>query len=605
ASVCVVAPPSPNPAARPLTITPATRDAVTPVEPSADVVSVARTVRAGAALVTAAFGGKDLWPENDALTMPLVPPGRTERWLVSVGGAAPAGWVLKRPAELPSASASSDYLVASIVALDNLPASAIPVDRQLGLQQYVRDLGGALLITGGDRAFAAGLYPGTAIDALSPLASTPPEPTTHWVLLADSSGSMAQPAGEGAATRWQRATQALVGLLPTLPPDDPVSLGSFAADVSWWTSPARKPARELAASAGSLPPRSLAPGGPTNLVAALQRIAREVDAATPTELLVLSDADVQVEDPAALAAALKARRIRLHLLAVSGAEAQGLAPLRQVTAATGGTLIADAANANQWAAQVRQLLAAAFPNRLSTEPTPARFVGDLVALGSRPASPWNRTWLRPRATVLAQTGVGDSAVPLAARQSVGAGEVLATAFTPTPDELEAIAARLARPPRDPRFTITWDAGSRLTVRVDVAPRSEGSADTNGLAPTLSIRPESGSEIQSLAIPQTAPGRYEVAVDAPRLPSFAAVSLAGQTLDQTPLPGRYAAEFDAVGNDYDAMKRLAEGTGGEVVTSVNASLLKLPTPRTELSLTPHLALASVGLLALSLARWRWT
>ncbi|HYE19182.1 MAG TPA: VWA domain-containing protein [Tepidisphaeraceae bacterium] len=606
ATVRVVAPPSANPAARPLTITPATADAVTPIEPSADSVSVARAVRAGAALVTAAFGGNDLWPENDALAMPLVPPESSERWFVSAGGAAPAGWVLKRPAELPAASASSEYLVASIIALDNLPASAIPADRQLGLQQYVRDLGGALLITGGDRAFAAGMYPGTAIDALSPLASAPPEPTTHWVLLADSSGSMAQPAGDGAATRWQRATQALVGLLPTLPPDDPVSLGSFAADVSWWTSPALKPARELAAAAGSLPPRSVAPGGPTNLVAALQRIAREVDATTPTELLVLSDADVQVEDPAALAAALKTKRVRLHLLAVSGAGAHGLAALRQVTEATGGTLIADAANANQWSTQVRQLLAAAFPNRLSNEATPARFVADLAALGTRPVSPWNRTWLRPRATVLAQSGAGEPALPLAARQSVGAGEVLATAFAPSPDELEAIAARLARPPRDPRFAITWTAESTLAVRVDVSPRpgAGDATDASRLAITLTIRRASGGAAQSLAIPQTAPGRYEVAVDPPRVASFAAVSLEGRPLDQTPLPGRYAAEFDAVGNDYDAMKRLAERMGGEVVTAVNTSRLKLPTPRTELSLTPHLALASAGLLALSLARWRW-
>jgi hypothetical protein len=206
--------------------------------------------------------------------------------------------------------------------------------------------------------------------------------------------------------------------------------------------------------------------------------------------------------------------------------------------------------------------------------------------------------------VLAQTGAGDSAVPLAARQSMGAGEVLATAFAPSADELEAIATRLARPPRDPRFTITWTAQSTLVVRADVAPRSESSADRNGLALTLTIRPESGGEGQSLAIPQTAPGRYEVTVDAPRVPSFAAVTLAGQALDQTPLPGRYAAEFDAVGNDYDAMKRLAERTRGGVVTSAHASQLTLPTPQAELSLTPHLALASAGLLAMALARWRW-
>src|SRR5690606_23779935 len=93
----------------------------------------------------------------------------------------------------------------------------------------------------GDRSFAAGDYSGTALEDLSPLASSPPAPTTHWILLADSSGSMAGRSGSG--TRWARAAEALGRLVPALPPEDLVSLGNFSGGVQWWVE--GRPARDL------------------------------------------------------------------------------------------------------------------------------------------------------------------------------------------------------------------------------------------------------------------------------------------------------------------------------------------------------------------------
>ncbi len=182
-------------------------------------IAIAREVRKDARVAAAQVNGGDRWPENDGLSLPLTPPMRTQRWFVSRGGATPTGeWIAMKPAGLPGDGAA--YLAPSVIVLDNLAAADFSGAQLARLEQYVRDLGGALVIAGGDRAFANGQYPGTALEALSPLASSPPTPSVHWMLLADSSGSMSEAVGE--TTRWQMAAGAVARLIAHLPPEDPV-----------------------------------------------------------------------------------------------------------------------------------------------------------------------------------------------------------------------------------------------------------------------------------------------------------------------------------------------------------------------------------------------
>src|SRR5207245_6686282 len=131
-----------------------------------------------------------------------------------------------------------------------------------------------------DLAFAAGRYPGTTLDSLSPLASAPPAPAIHWLLLADSSGSMS--ANAGGSTRFDLAKQSLTSLLPYLPPEDPVSIGSFAESLRWWS--AGKSAKETA----KIPLPEILPTGPTNLVPALLPLISQPSPATSTELQLLT-----------------------------------------------------------------------------------------------------------------------------------------------------------------------------------------------------------------------------------------------------------------------------------------------------------------------------
>src|SRR5205814_1194555 len=150
-----------------------------------------------------------------------------------------AGWRHIRAGELSSISA--DYLAPAVIVLENVAIDEL-AGRQLEcVEQYVRDLGGGLVIVGGDRAFAAGHYPGSALERLSPLASTPPKPAEHWILLADSSGSMAAQLGDN--SRWAFALNAMAQLIPLLPPDDLISVGSFAETLRWWRT--GRPVREM------------------------------------------------------------------------------------------------------------------------------------------------------------------------------------------------------------------------------------------------------------------------------------------------------------------------------------------------------------------------
>ena len=557
-------------------------------------ITLVRTLAKGAATASAQINQGDRWPENDALSIPIVAPAQRQQWFVSNNAPASphAGWILIRPADLPTQSPA--YLAPAIIALDNLAAADLSAIQQQRLEQYVRDLGGALLIAGGDHAFARGFYPGTALETLSPLASSPPTPTVHWMLLADSSGSMSQQAA-GDATRWQLASSAIARLLPNLPPDDPVSVGSFAAELTWWST--GKSARETAAL--SFPPPNASPNGPTNLAAALDRIARESSGDLAAELLVVSDADTTIDNPADLARRLKEKKIRLHILAIG--DGRGLETLRQMTAATGGTLLRQL-DPKSWAAEVRRLLSAAWPNRLMNSPATITFTADLSDLSARTLSTWNRTWLKSGASQLAQTHYqDDNAIPMAARWNAGSGAVVACAFTPAPAELDALARLIAKPPRDPRFTISSEAGPRLTVRVDAL---DNGKYLNGLALRLELTDaQNAARVRVTDIPQTAPGRYELSIPAPRIPTFATLRHDSQVIDRFAAPARYAPEFDEIGNDYDSLRALAHRTGGQVIDRAWNKPIEIPFPRRELLLTPFLALTGALSLTVALVRWR--
>lgn len=530
--------------------------------------------------LTARLAPGDSWPENDAMTLRPPPPRTLQRWWV--GESAPDGpWVRLDPQQLPHDARA--YLAPAVVVLDDVSVDELTATQQQALAQYVRDLGGGLVLLGGDGAFAAGAYPGTVLDALSPLASTPPHPTTHWILLADGSGSMAAEAG--GTRRWDRAIAAVQATLPRLPPDDPVSVGDFAENVRWWTT--GLPAREAKMHAS--PPPDAAPHGPTNLQAALEQIAASASG-TPTRLLLLTDAEAKIDAPRRLAAELRDKQVSVHLLAIS--PISQVDPLVQIVGETSGSLVQEA-DANRWADSLIELATAAGATYRVDRAEPVQFTDALSDLPPRPVGPWNRTWLKAGAVALAET-VREREV-LAARWNRGVGRVVAAGFRPEPHELARLLEVAQAPPRDPRFTVRWEQADRLHVRLDA--RDERNF-FNDLRPELVFGSETGRS-QIHPIPQTAPGRYELSLPAPRESMLAMVRLGDAVLDRRAVAGRYPAEFERIGNDATAMRQLANRTGGKVIRPEEPGPIKFHPSRRDRPLTAPLAAAAAACLATAL------
>jgi hypothetical protein len=503
----------------------------------------------------------------------------------------PAGWRGFSASELPTDPA--EYLAASIIVLENAAAVDLSETQQQRLRQYVRDIGGAALILGGDRAFAAGGYEGSILNSLCPLASDPPGPTAHWILLADSSGSMS--ASEGGSTRFAQACAAIGQVLPHLPPHDLVSIGGFSEGLSWWTR--GKPVEQ--SQSQPLPPPGAFPHGPTNLRQALDAIASSTDGHLPEQLLVLSDFDAQLGDTRELRSLLHAKHIRLHLLAIG--EGSALAVMRQLAASTAGVSITQL-DPKQWAQSARELMQAASQDRIERDPVTVTFRDEAATVPAKTTSLWNRVWVKSGAIELAETSMRSETIPMAARWHDGEGQTAALAFDADAAQVEALRKLIERPPHDPRFHVSFETGERLQITVD-AVDSDSVLNDEPVSVDLTDLSDVHSPGASQPVPQTAPGRYELSVPAPRSAALATVRDRGRPIAQSAIAGRYPAEFEALGNDHAAMSQLANQTGGQIILPDQASAIQFHWPRKPVPLTSLLAIAGAAMIAIGLAWWK--
>src|SRR5207245_1693715 len=120
----------------------------------------------------------------------------------------------------------------------------------------------------------------------------------------------------------------------------------------------------------------------------------------------------------------------------------------------------------------------------------------------------------------------------------------------------------------------WSCGATLSVAVDAMDRG---AYLNGQALVLELfDPTASTRPAPIVIPQVAPGRYAVSVEAPRTTIIADVQDArGGIVSRFAVAARYAAEFNAIGNDRRNLTELADRTGGAVVEPGVTTPLRLP------------------------------
>lgn len=193
----------------------------------------------------------------------------------------------------------SGYLEYEALLFDNVPSFGISVAQMEILERYVRDMGGGLLMLGGEKSFGAGGYYRTPLEKILPVDMDIPTkmsiPSLCLVMVIDRSDSMGGSVSGTQATQRldERTTKlevakiAAFSAMKLLNPFDQVGLLAFNAD--WeWTVPITE-AGKRDQIAGKL--AALTHAGGTDLYKALQegiRALKEVRA-VKKHLIALSD----------------------------------------------------------------------------------------------------------------------------------------------------------------------------------------------------------------------------------------------------------------------------------------------------------------------------
>ena len=182
-----------------------------------------------------------------------------------------------------------DLLEYNAIILNNVPGQSLPFTTMENIERYVKDMGGGLLMIGGDKSFGAGFYKKTPVENVLPVYMDAPTElqlsTLCLIFVIDKSSSM--------TTRYERKSKlemakiAAFSSIELLNPTDRVGIVAFDSSFKWIVPVIKANRRQEIADRLT----QINEGGGTHLYPALEdafRILEQVDA-TRKHVIVLSD----------------------------------------------------------------------------------------------------------------------------------------------------------------------------------------------------------------------------------------------------------------------------------------------------------------------------
>ena len=476
-----------------------------------------------------------------------------------------------------SAPALSDYAVQPAATFrDPAPFAAVVLDnvrlaapQQKRLADYVRGLGGGLILLGGLDSYLLGGWKGTAIEALSPLRATP-DHRVAVVFAIDASGSMGQP-----PEKIRDVLTAVRNAWSVFGEQDSVAalhLPGRERNGEWSPVFITDPERL----------RDIRAQGPTVVREAMDEARRHLEQqeAGRKHLVILTDGETAEsetpEERIEAARRLEASRIGLTVVTTN----------RELE-------VGRHLHIGNWSGLDRELrlLHPVLREVQKKNPGPLDLADHEVTRGvPRVVLPWmNLTSARQAVELLGTVGRAPAVYPALAFHSAGRGRVGAFAF-----KLEDVPSRLLT--QAIRY-VAGDTSGGLELTLDYPivrargkgpPRIEATylAHPSGESGTVALD-QVRSDVWEGALPPTAPGTVSVRLQR------------GGAAASATIPS--AAEYGQLGVDVGMLHRIAEESGGRVLRSLE-ELAALPRPERaeDVSGRPTFILTALFLIFVELA-----
>jgi Ca-activated chloride channel homolog len=566
----------------------------------------------GSAFVRVAGVANALVLERDkALSAPMVRALESAAFKVTTGDAT----------QVPAGAAS--FAKYDLVVLSDISAVDLAPEQLAGLASYVRDLGGGLLLMGGDRSLGPGGYGKTPVEEVSPVSFDVKQERKRAslaeVIVVDYSGSMG--AAVGARTKLDLANEAAVRSMSLLGAGDRLGVMHVDTTVAWTIPLGEIKDREQMEKRV----RGVGVGGggifvDLSLQTGYAALAKET--VQLKHLLLFADGSDAEERSRAFGLVTGARARGITTSVVALGNGPDVPDLERMSKLGDGRfyLIEDATRLPAVFAQETVLAARSSINEVPFRPAPVSQSPVLrgVELGQAPnLTGYVVTIPKGRAQVLLSGPEGD---PVLASWSVGVGR--AATFTsdykdrwgqawtswPGAERLFGqLALDLARRADNPRVRLTADtSGGELRLRASVTDDRGRSESLRRLVARVTA-PDGTT--QQLPLDAVGAGLYSAALPAGRPGAYVATLIDEQTQAVEATTGAVLTlgdELRPTGTDRGALKRIATQSGGKVRDTLAGIFLDRDAERFAYeSLAPWLIVVAALALLLAVAARRLT